>query len=103
MAEIRRPFKDPNHLALKELGWQFHSGLFQGAFSEVIPSFYNLSRNEVFNTDRTAQLVHTGINQSNCMYLAQSGQVIFHCGTSVTQFNLKMASSVLTQCRQYSR
>ncbi|MBW0581648.1 hypothetical protein O181_121363 [Austropuccinia psidii MF-1] len=28
MAAIRQPFKDPNHLALQELGWKFHSGLF---------------------------------------------------------------------------
>ncbi|MBW0542028.1 hypothetical protein O181_081743 [Austropuccinia psidii MF-1] len=33
-----------------------------------------------FNTPWTAQLVHTGINQSTCMYLAQLGQFIFHCG-----------------------
>ncbi|MBW0515801.1 hypothetical protein O181_055516 [Austropuccinia psidii MF-1] len=25
MAAIRRPFKDPNHLALQDLSWQFHS------------------------------------------------------------------------------
>ncbi|MBW0555593.1 hypothetical protein O181_095308 [Austropuccinia psidii MF-1] len=48
MPAIRRPFKDPNHLALPELGWQFHSGLFQGAFSEVIHSFNQLSRHQVF-------------------------------------------------------
>ncbi|MBW0592045.1 hypothetical protein O181_131760 [Austropuccinia psidii MF-1] len=47
-AAIRRPFKDPNHLALQELGWQFHSGLFQGPFSEVINHFNQLSRNQVF-------------------------------------------------------
>ncbi|MBW0506139.1 hypothetical protein O181_045854 [Austropuccinia psidii MF-1] len=47
MAAIRRPFKDPNHLSLQGLGWQFHSGLFQGPFSEVIHSFNQLSRHQV--------------------------------------------------------
>ncbi|MBW0527690.1 hypothetical protein O181_067405 [Austropuccinia psidii MF-1] len=28
LAATRRPFKDPNHLALQELGCQFSSGLF---------------------------------------------------------------------------
>ncbi|MBW0588644.1 hypothetical protein O181_128359 [Austropuccinia psidii MF-1] len=28
LAATRRPFKDPNHLALKELGFPFSSGLF---------------------------------------------------------------------------
>ncbi|MBW0472388.1 hypothetical protein O181_012103 [Austropuccinia psidii MF-1] len=40
-----------------------------------------------FNTPWTTQSVHTGSNQSTCMYLAQLGQFIFHCGSSVTQFN----------------
>ncbi|MBW0529799.1 hypothetical protein O181_069514 [Austropuccinia psidii MF-1] len=48
MAAIRRPFKDPNHRTLKELGWKFHSGFFQGPFSEVINFFNQLSRNQVF-------------------------------------------------------
>ncbi|MBW0576034.1 hypothetical protein O181_115749 [Austropuccinia psidii MF-1] len=89
MGVIRRLFNDPNHLALQELGWQFHSGLFQGAFSEVINYFNQLSRHQVFNTPWTAQLVHTGVNQSTCMYLAQLGQFIFHFGSSVTQFKIQ--------------
>ncbi|MBW0503117.1 hypothetical protein O181_042832 [Austropuccinia psidii MF-1] len=32
------------------------------------------------NNPWTTQLVHTGFNQSTCMYLAQLGQFIFHCG-----------------------
>ncbi|MBW0555271.1 hypothetical protein O181_094986 [Austropuccinia psidii MF-1] len=76
MAAIRRPFKYPNHLALQGLGWQVHSGLFQGAFS-------------VFNTTWTTQLVHTGVNQSTCMYLAQLGQFVFHFGNAVTQFKFQ--------------
>ncbi|MBW0555826.1 hypothetical protein O181_095541 [Austropuccinia psidii MF-1] len=67
MAAIRRPFKHPNLLALQQLGWQFHSGLFQGAFSEVIHSLNQFSRHQVFNTPWTTQLVHTGVNQSTCM------------------------------------
>ncbi|MBW0571104.1 hypothetical protein O181_110819, partial [Austropuccinia psidii MF-1] len=48
MAAIRRPFKDPNHLALQELGWQFHSWTVPRAFSEAIQSFNHLSRHQVF-------------------------------------------------------
>ncbi|MBW0580936.1 hypothetical protein O181_120651, partial [Austropuccinia psidii MF-1] len=42
-----------------------------------------------FNTPWTTQLFDTGINQSTCMYLAQLGQFIFHCGNSVTQFKFQ--------------
>ncbi|MBW0476774.1 hypothetical protein O181_016489 [Austropuccinia psidii MF-1] len=42
-----------------------------------------------FNTPWTAQLVRTGVNQSTCMYLAQLGQLIFHCGNSITQFKFQ--------------
>ncbi|MBW0523111.1 hypothetical protein O181_062826 [Austropuccinia psidii MF-1] len=38
LAATRRPFKDPNHLALQELGCQFSLGLFQGKLLEVINS-----------------------------------------------------------------
>ncbi|MBW0506078.1 hypothetical protein O181_045793 [Austropuccinia psidii MF-1] len=37
-----------------------------------------------FNTPWASQLVHTGSNQSTCMYLAQLGQFIFHYMNSVT-------------------
>ncbi|MBW0464198.1 hypothetical protein O181_003913 [Austropuccinia psidii MF-1] len=42
-----------------------------------------------FNTLWTTQLVHTGVNQSNCMYLAQLGQFTFHCGNSIRQFKFQ--------------
>ncbi|MBW0495128.1 hypothetical protein O181_034843 [Austropuccinia psidii MF-1] len=42
-----------------------------------------------FNTPWTTQLVHTGVNQSTCMYLAQLGQFIFHRGNSVTQLKFQ--------------
>ncbi|MBW0469372.1 hypothetical protein O181_009087 [Austropuccinia psidii MF-1] len=42
-----------------------------------------------FNTPWTAQLVHTGVNQSTGMYLAQLGQFRFHCGNSITQFKFQ--------------
>ncbi|MBW0560511.1 hypothetical protein O181_100226 [Austropuccinia psidii MF-1] len=38
-----------------------------------------------FNTPWTNQLIHTGVNQSTCMYSAQLGQFISHCGNSITQ------------------
>ncbi|MBW0590771.1 hypothetical protein O181_130486, partial [Austropuccinia psidii MF-1] len=64
MAAIRRPFKNPNHLALQELGWQFHSGLFQGPVSEVYIPSISCQGIKYFNTPWTTQLVHTGVNQS---------------------------------------
>ncbi|MBW0460571.1 hypothetical protein O181_000286 [Austropuccinia psidii MF-1] len=42
MAAIRRLFKDPNHLALQELGWQFNSGLLKGPFLRGIKSFQSV-------------------------------------------------------------
>ncbi|MBW0574376.1 hypothetical protein O181_114091 [Austropuccinia psidii MF-1] len=39
MAASRRLFKDPNHLALQELGGQFNSGLLKGPFLRGITSF----------------------------------------------------------------
>ncbi|MBW0490365.1 hypothetical protein O181_030080 [Austropuccinia psidii MF-1] len=41
------------------------------------------------NPPWTTQLVHTGVNQSTSMYLAQLGQFIFHCGNSATQFKFQ--------------
>ncbi|MBW0491466.1 hypothetical protein O181_031181 [Austropuccinia psidii MF-1] len=74
MAVIRRPFKDPIHLALQELGWQFNSGLFQGNSQRLYILSISCQGIKYFNTPWTTQLVHTGINQSTCMDLAQLGQ-----------------------------
>ncbi|MBW0461560.1 hypothetical protein O181_001275 [Austropuccinia psidii MF-1] len=87
LAATRRPFKDPNPLALQELGCQFSPGLFQGQFSELINHIQSFSRHQVLRIPWKAQLVHTGSNQVSCMALAQLGQFIFHCGESVTQFS----------------
>ncbi|MBW0463160.1 hypothetical protein O181_002875 [Austropuccinia psidii MF-1] len=78
LAATRRPFKDPNHLALQELGFPF---------SEVINYIQSFSRHQLLSFPWTTQLVHTDSNQVSCMALAQLGQFIFHCGNSVTQFN----------------
>ncbi|MBW0487563.1 hypothetical protein O181_027278 [Austropuccinia psidii MF-1] len=48
VAAIRRPFKDPNHLALQEMGWKFIQNYPKGPFSEVINSSNQLSRHQVF-------------------------------------------------------
>ncbi|MBW0529687.1 hypothetical protein O181_069402 [Austropuccinia psidii MF-1] len=48
MAAIRRPLKDPNHMAFQQLGWQFIQVYSKGQFSEVIHSFNQLSRHQVF-------------------------------------------------------
>ncbi|MBW0562520.1 hypothetical protein O181_102235 [Austropuccinia psidii MF-1] len=71
---IRRPFKHPNHLALQELGWQSHSGLFQGYSQRLYSLSISFQGLKDFNTPWTTQLVHTGVNQSTCMSLAQLGQ-----------------------------
>ncbi|MBW0466995.1 hypothetical protein O181_006710 [Austropuccinia psidii MF-1] len=74
VAAIRRPFKDPNHLALQELGCQFHSGLFQGHSQRLYSPLISCQGINYFNTPWTTQLVHTGVNQATCMSLAQLGQ-----------------------------
>ncbi|MBW0571266.1 hypothetical protein O181_110981 [Austropuccinia psidii MF-1] len=71
MATIRRLFKDPNHLALQELGWQFHSELFQGNSHRLFNLSISFQGIKYSNTPWTTQLVHTGVNQSTCMSLAQ--------------------------------
>ncbi|MBW0568824.1 hypothetical protein O181_108539 [Austropuccinia psidii MF-1] len=75
MAAIRRLFKDPNHLALQELGWQFNSGLFKRAISQ---EYYVISiscqGSKHFSITWTIQFVHTGNTQVSCMTLAQLGQ-----------------------------
>ncbi|MBW0472523.1 hypothetical protein O181_012238 [Austropuccinia psidii MF-1] len=74
MADIRRFFKDPNHLALQELGWKFNSGLLKRYFAGVLHHFNHLSRKQVLQHPLTIQLVHTGNTQVSCMALAQMGQ-----------------------------
>ncbi|MBW0508497.1 hypothetical protein O181_048212 [Austropuccinia psidii MF-1] len=74
MAAIRRPFKDPNHLPLQELGWQFHSGLFQGHSRRVYSLSISFQGIKYLNTPWTTQLVHTGVNQATCMSFSQFGQ-----------------------------
>ncbi|MBW0531301.1 hypothetical protein O181_071016 [Austropuccinia psidii MF-1] len=87
LAATRRPFEDPNHLALQELGCHFLSGLSKGAMLIGYQSFQSFSRHQVLSIPWTTKLVHTGSNQASCMALTQSVQFIFHCGNSVTQFN----------------
>ncbi|MBW0589838.1 hypothetical protein O181_129553 [Austropuccinia psidii MF-1] len=74
MAAIRRPFKNPNHLALQELGWQFHSGLFQGHSQRLYSLSISCQGIKYFNNPWTTQLIHKGFNQATCMSLAQLGQ-----------------------------
>ncbi|MBW0555407.1 hypothetical protein O181_095122 [Austropuccinia psidii MF-1] len=59
LAATRRPFENPNHLALQQ--------------------------HQALSIPWTTQLVLTGGNQESCMALAHWGQLIFHCGNSVTQ------------------
>ncbi|MBW0558239.1 hypothetical protein O181_097954 [Austropuccinia psidii MF-1] len=56
------------------VGWQFHSGLFQGHSQRLYSLSISCQGIKYFNTPWTAQLVHTGVNQSTCMSLAQLGQ-----------------------------
>ncbi|MBW0522935.1 hypothetical protein O181_062650 [Austropuccinia psidii MF-1] len=70
-----------------EVGLAILSGLFQGPSSEIIHHSIRCKGRKYFKTPWTTQLVHTGSNQSTCMSLEQLGQIIFHCGNSITQFN----------------
>ncbi|MBW0545442.1 hypothetical protein O181_085157 [Austropuccinia psidii MF-1] len=104
LAATRRPFEDPNHLALQSLGCHLLIRTIIRAILRGYQSFQSLSRHQILIIPWTTQLVHTGSNQEACMALAQLGQFIFHCGNPVTQFSiLKMARTVLTHFRQYSR
>ncbi|MBW0548990.1 hypothetical protein O181_088705 [Austropuccinia psidii MF-1] len=49
MAAIRRLFKDPNHLALKDLGLKFNSGLLKGPFLRGITSFQSVVKAAVLH------------------------------------------------------
>ncbi|MBW0516341.1 hypothetical protein O181_056056 [Austropuccinia psidii MF-1] len=69
MAAIQTPFKDPNHLALQELGQQFHSGLFQGNSQRLYSLSISFQGSKYFNTAWTTQLVHTGDNSINLYVL----------------------------------
>ncbi|MBW0584619.1 hypothetical protein O181_124334 [Austropuccinia psidii MF-1] len=89
MVAIRRPLKDPNHLAPQELGWQFIQDYSKGHSQRLYIILISCQGIKYFNTPWTTQLVHTGGNQSTCMYLAQLGQFIFHCGYSVPKFKFQ--------------
>ncbi|MBW0553770.1 hypothetical protein O181_093485 [Austropuccinia psidii MF-1] len=60
LAATRRPFGDPNHLALQELGCNFFSRLFQGKFQEVMNNSISCQGIKYFSIPWTTQLVHTG-------------------------------------------
>ncbi|MBW0518688.1 hypothetical protein O181_058403, partial [Austropuccinia psidii MF-1] len=64
MAAIRRPFKDPNHLALQELGWKFIQDYSKGHSQRLYIISISFQGTKNFNTPWTTQLVHTGGNQS---------------------------------------
>ncbi|MBW0504902.1 hypothetical protein O181_044617 [Austropuccinia psidii MF-1] len=87
MVAIRRLFKDPNHLALKELGWQIFQDYSKGHSQRL---FIIQSAGKAASTSiRLEQLnwsIQAAINYT-CMSLAQLGQFIFHCGNSITQLN----------------
>ncbi|MBW0591838.1 hypothetical protein O181_131553 [Austropuccinia psidii MF-1] len=86
LVATRRPFKDPNHLALQRLGFQLFISTIMRKILRGYQSFQSFSRHKVFSIPWTTQLVHTGSNQSSCMALAQLCQFIFHCANPVTQF-----------------
>ncbi|MBW0493823.1 hypothetical protein O181_033538 [Austropuccinia psidii MF-1] len=86
LAATRRPFEDPNHLALQSLGCHLLIRTIMRAILIGYQSFQSLSSHQLFSIPWTNQFVHTGSNQASCMDLAQLGQFIFHCGNPVTQF-----------------
>ncbi|MBW0481503.1 hypothetical protein O181_021218 [Austropuccinia psidii MF-1] len=87
MAAIRGIFKDPNHLAMQELGWQLFQDYTKGHSQRlsIIQSVVKAASTSILlgqlNWSIQAAIHYT------CMSLAQSGQFIFHYGNSITQFN----------------
>ncbi|MBW0482615.1 hypothetical protein O181_022330 [Austropuccinia psidii MF-1] len=103
MVAIRRPFKDPNHLALQELGWKFVWDYSKGHSQRLYIISISCQGINYFNIPWTTQLVHTGGNQSTYMYLAQLANSYSTVGIHSHSSNFKMERSVLTQFRQYSQ
>ncbi|MBW0513494.1 hypothetical protein O181_053209 [Austropuccinia psidii MF-1] len=87
MAAIRRLFKDPNHLALQELGWKLFQDYSKGHSQRlfIIQSAVKAESTSIL----LGQLNWSIQAEINCtfMFLVQLGQFIFHCGNSITQFN----------------
>ncbi|MBW0487087.1 hypothetical protein O181_026802 [Austropuccinia psidii MF-1] len=87
MAAIRRLFKDTNHLALQGLGWQllqdYSKGHSQRLF--IIQSAVKAASTSIL-FGKLNWSIQASIN-STCMSLAKTGQFIFYCGNSITQFN----------------
>ncbi|MBW0588277.1 hypothetical protein O181_127992, partial [Austropuccinia psidii MF-1] len=100
----RRPFEDPNHLALQRLGCQL---LIRTMMREILipyQYFQSLSRHKVFSMPCTTQLVHTGSHQSSCMALAQIRTIHIPLWKSIHPVStLKMARTSSTQFRKYSQ
>ncbi|MBW0522883.1 hypothetical protein O181_062598 [Austropuccinia psidii MF-1] len=86
LAATRRPFEDPNHLALQRLGCHLLIRTIIRAILRGCQSFQSFSRHQVFSIPLTTQLVHMGSNSASSMALARLGQFIFQCGNPVTQF-----------------
>ncbi|MBW0513595.1 hypothetical protein O181_053310 [Austropuccinia psidii MF-1] len=85
LVATRRPFKDPNHLALQRLGCHLPVRNIRREILRGYQYFQLFPRHQVFSIPWKTQLVHTGSNQASCMASAQLGQFIFHCGNPVTQ------------------
>ncbi|MBW0546889.1 hypothetical protein O181_086604 [Austropuccinia psidii MF-1] len=66
----RRPFKDPNHLALQRMGCYLNIRTIIRAIIRGYQYFQSLSRHQVFSSPCTTQFVPTGCNQASCMALA---------------------------------
>ncbi|MBW0491342.1 hypothetical protein O181_031057 [Austropuccinia psidii MF-1] len=67
LAATRRPFKDPNHLALQRLDCDLLSRTIMSAILRVYQSFQSFSRHQVLSIPCTTHLVHTGSNQASWM------------------------------------
>ncbi|MBW0541106.1 hypothetical protein O181_080821 [Austropuccinia psidii MF-1] len=87
MVAIRRPFQDPNHLALQELGWKSFQDYSRGHSQSL--SIIQLVVKAASTSILLGQLnwsIQAAINHT-CMSLSQLRQFIFYCGNSITQFN----------------
>ncbi|MBW0544739.1 hypothetical protein O181_084454 [Austropuccinia psidii MF-1] len=87
MAAIRGLFKDPNHLALQELGWKLFQDYSKGHSQRLftIQSVVKAASNSIL-VGQLKWSILAAINYT-CMSLAQLGQFIFQCGNSITELN----------------
>ncbi|MBW0462010.1 hypothetical protein O181_001725 [Austropuccinia psidii MF-1] len=87
LSATRRPFGDPNHLALHELGCNFFHDSFKENSKRLsrIKSVVRASSTSVFLGQLNLSILV--VFQASCMALALLGHFTFHCENSITHSN----------------